>query len=324
MKKKYKYILLAILGGLIIISSLSFGSIFISPQDMISFINGSGELNELQIILSLRIPRLVMTLIVGASLAVSGVLFQAILKNPLADPFTIGVSSGASLGACFGIIFYMSDLFILLGAFVGSICASSFVYLISKLRRFGSSFLILSGIALGFIFWSTVLLLFALSPAQQVHKALLWLMGDLSIARYSMLWKAVPFSLFVVGLSCIYHRHLNIIAFGDEFAHTLGVTQRDIRNLFWIASILASVSVALAGIIGFVGLIIPHIVRVLFGSDHKRIIILSAISGAIFLSLCDTIGRSIASPYEIPIGVITGFFGGIFFLILMMNKGVSE
>ncbi len=318
-----KYIAIFILGIAVIMLSLSFGTTFISPAEMVKAAGGAGN-DAFRILVSLRIPRLVMTLVVGASLAVSGVLFQSILKNPLADPFTIGVSSGASLGACFGIIFSLSNNFILLGAFAGGIAASSLVYLISKLRRFGSSSLILAGISLSFILWAGVLLIFALSPSQQVHKALMWLMGDLSIARYNMLYRAAPLSLLVILSSLIYHRHLNIIAFGDELAHTMGVTTRDIRNIFWLAAILAAISVSLAGIIGFVGLIIPHITRALFGPDHKRLIILSGAIGALFLAACDTLGRTIAPPYEIPIGVITGFIGGIFFLVLMIRKGGRE
>jgi len=198
------------------------------------------------------------------------------------------------------------------------------VYLISKLRRFGSSSLILAGISLSFILWAGVLLIFALSPSQQVHKALLWLMGDLSIARYSMLYRAVPLSALVIIFSLIYHRHLNIIAFGDELSLSMGITAGDIRNIFWLAAVLAAISVSLAGIIGFVGLIIPHITRTLFGPDHKRLIILSSVVGALFLAACDTLGRTIAPPYEIPIGVITGFIGGIFFLVLMIRKGGRE
>ncbi|MCU0821490.1 MAG: iron ABC transporter permease [Spirochaetes bacterium] len=321
--KKLKYTAIILLGISVILLSLSLGTTFISPAEILK-IPGAEYNNEMQILLSLRIPRLVMTLIVGASLAVSGVLFQAILKNPLADPFTIGVSSGASLGACFGIIFLQSNNFILLGAFAGGIGASSLVYIISKLRRFGSSSLILAGISLSFILWAGVLLIFALSPSQQVHKALMWLMGDLSIARYNMLYRAVPLSLLVIIFSMIYHRHLNIIAFGDELAYSMGITARDIRNIFWLAAILAAISVSLAGIIGFVGLIIPHITRTLFGPDHKRLIFLSSVVGALFLAACDTLGRTIAPPYEVPIGVITGFIGGVFFLVLMIRKGGRE
>ena len=321
MSNKTKYIILLLAGVMIIMLSLSMGASFISPMKIIDIVKGRSGTNEIQILLSLRFPRLIMALLIGASLAVSGVIFQAILKNPLADPYMIGVSSGASLGACFGIIFSMGSIFILSGALIGSLSASSFIYIISQRRRFGSSTLILAGISLSFILWATVLLIFAMTPSQQVHKALMWLMGDLTIARYKMMWKAVILSLVIIAFAFTYHRHLNIIAFGDELAQSTGVTQKDVKTLFWLGSLLAALSVSLAGIIGFVGLIIPHIVRNIFGPDHRRLLVFSAITGALFLAFCDMLGRSIAPPYEIPIGVITGFFGGIFFLVLMMKRG---
>jgi iron complex transport system permease protein len=324
MNNKTKYILLFLAGCAIILLSLSLGASFISPVNIIETIKGRSETNEMRVLLSLRYPRLIMALLIGSSLAVSGVIFQSILKNPLADPYMIGVSSGASLGACFGIIFYKSSLFILSGALIGSLGAASFIYIVSRRRRFGSSTLILAGISLSFILWATVLLIFALSPSQQVHKALMWLMGDLTIARYEMMGRAAVLSLVIIGFAFTYHRHLNIIAFGDELAQSMGVAQKDVKNLFWIASLLAALSVSLAGIIGFVGLIIPHITRNIFGPDHGRLLFFSAITGALFLALCDMLGRVIAPPYEIPIGVITGFFGGIFFLVLMMRRGAVQ
>ncbi|MCP4135380.1 MAG: iron ABC transporter permease [bacterium] len=321
MKKRTKYILLIIPVVLIATLSLSLGTTFISPLEIISMLFDDTRLREYQIIMSLRFPRLIMALIIGSSLAVSGVFFQAILKNPLSDPFILGVSSGAAFGACLAIVFSMSSLVITLAAFAGSMSISAFVYFISKRRHFGTTSLVLSGVSLNFIFSSSILLVFSLVRAEQVHKVFFWMMGDLSIARYSMLTGAVPFCLVLILFSYKYHKHLDIIAFGNEFAYTLGITEKDIRNLFWIASILAAVSVSLAGIIGFVGLIIPHIVRSIFGPVHKNLIFLSALVGGLFLAACDTLGRTIAPPYEIPIGVITGFFGGIFFLIMIMRKG---
>jgi len=321
MNKKIKAAILFIAGLCIIVLSLSSGTTFISPMKFFDHLSGAEESNIIQIVLSLRLPRLLMALTVGAALSVSGVIFQAILKNPLSDPFTIGVSSGASLGACFSIIFSLGSLYVAMGSFIGSMAVALSIYLVSKKRRFGSGSLILAGISLSFILSSAVLLIFAISPAQQVHKALLWLMGDLSIARYTMLWQGIPLVIGAILLSLVYHRHLNIIAFGDELASTMGISDRDVKNLFWIASILAAVSVSMAGIIGFVGLTVPHMVRSQFGPDHKRLIIISAIAGAFFLGACDLIGRVIASPFEVPIGVITGFFGGIFFLVLMIGRG---
>ncbi|MFC1670620.1 FecCD family ABC transporter permease [Spirochaetota bacterium] len=321
MKKTYKYIILILSGMAIVVLSLSLGSTFISPSDIFDALMGSGHLNEQKIILSLRIPRLIMAVIVGASLAVSGVIFQSILKNPLASPYTLGIASAANLGACIGIILFAGTVFITLGALAGGVGISFIIYLLSIRKRFSSISLILSGVAFHFMLSSIVLVIFSLSPANQAHKAIMWMMGDLSVAHYTMLWKAAPFCIIVILLSYIYYRHLNVISLGNEFAHTLGVTKRDVQNLFWIASILAAVSVSLAGTIGFVGLIVPHVARNLFGPDHRRLIPLSAVMGSLFLVLCDTVGRSIVPPYELPIGAITGSFGGIFFLIMMIRRG---
>lgn len=324
MRNSHKYIMLSVVAIIIIILSLTMGSTFVSPMQIIKAIYNETSTDDLKIVLLLRMPRILMAIIIGASLAVSGVIFQAILKNPIAEPFLIGVSSGAALGASIAIVLMLSSIYIALGAFTGSVLTAYFVFIISKRKNFGSSSLILSGISLSFVLWSTVLLVFAFSPAKEVHKALLWLMGDLSIARYTMLSKAFPFCIIIIVFSYIYHRHLNIIAFGDEFASSAGISNQNVKNLFWISSLLAAISVALAGVIGFVGLIIPHIVRLLFSSNHKYLLGLSALVGAVFLLFCDLLSRTIALPYEIPIGVITGFFGGFFFLFLMIKGGIKE
>ncbi len=321
MSNSLKFIILLFFAIIVVLIALSIGTSFISPLAIIKSLSGKSSQLEHDIIVSLRIPRIIMALLVGASLSVSGVIFQSILKNPLADPFTIGVSSGAALGASIGIVLHSGSFFITTGSFLGSISAAYFVYLISKYKRFGSAYLILSGISLGFVLWSAVLLIFAIAPAQEVHKAVLWLMGDLSIAKYQLLWRMGGFCIIVILLAYIYYRQLNIISFGKDFAESSGVSKYDIRNLFWIASLLAAISVAVAGVIGFVGLIIPHVIRSLFGSNHKQLLGISAIGGGVFLVICDALSRTIAAPYEIPIGIITGFFGGIFFLILMLNKG---
>jgi iron complex transport system permease protein len=324
MRKSCKIILLILLAVISVLFALSLGRYFISPLSIIDMLINGDETGFLEIIIELRLPRLLMALIIGASLAVSGVVFQAILKNPLAEPFLIGVSSGAALGASFAIVFYLSVFYIALGAFAGSIVSAFFVFMLSKRRNFGSSSLILSGISLSFVMWSTVLLVFAFSPSQEVHKAMLWLMGDLSIGRYQLVYRAFPFCLFLILLSYRYYRELNIISFGESFAESSGVSATDIRKLFWISSILAAMSVALAGVIGFVGLIIPHVVRKIFSANHKSLIWISAFVGAVFLVICDILSRTLAPPYVIPIGIITGFAGGIFFLIMMIRGGVAE
>ncbi len=321
MSLRLKVILFFTLCSALAVLSLCFGSSFISPARVFHALAGDGSSAERAILLSLRVPRLVLALVVGASLSVSGALFQALLKNPLSDPYTIGVSGGAALGATVAILLSLKSILIMAFAFAGGIAVITLVFFLSRRIRLGSTSLILGGIAVSFILSSAVLLIFALARAEQVQRAMYWLMGDFSLARYAILWRAAVFSAAVIIITFFYHRHLDIISFGDAFAKNLGVRERDIVSIFWIASLLSAVSVSLAGMIGFVGLVIPHTVRYIFGPDHRTLLPASALGGGLFLALCDAAGRSIAPPYEIPAGIITGFGGGIFFLVLLLRKG---
>ncbi len=307
-----------------VLLSLSLGSGFISPLALARSLAGERDSFEFIVLTSLRLPRLCMALAVGASLAVSGALFQSLLRNPLADPYTIGVSGGASLGATVAIVASLSAPWIVLAAFSGAVAVVAAVYLLAMRLRLGGTALILGGIALSFILSSGVMLLFSLSRAEQVHRALMWLMGDLGIARYAILLPGALLALVLGAAAWLHARRLDILSFGGAFARGLGVGRADVARIFWLGSMLAALSVALAGVIGFVGLIIPHIVRLVSGPAHRRLLPYSAIAGGAFLALADAIGRALAPPYEIPAGVITGFFGGIFFLALLLAKGRNE
>ncbi len=323
MKQQKLFIPLTIflfISALLIIISLSMGTIFINPIEIISGLAGTGPVPEEYIILKMRFTRIILAMTVGSSLAVSGVMFQSLLRNPLADPFIIGVSSGAALGATAAIVFSMANIFVVIFSFAGGIASITLVYFLSRRLRFGTSSMILAGIALSFIFSAAVLLLYSAAKAEHVHKAIMWLMGDLSIARYSILAEISFASGILILLSMIYYRHLDIISFGHSFSKNLGVTERNTAAVFWIASLLAALSVSLCGVVGFVGLIIPHIIRIFFGPAHIRLIPLSALGGALFLMTADTFARSAVPPYEIPVGIITNFFGGIFFLIFLFRK----
>lgn len=308
-------------GLAILLLALCAGTSFIPPGKVIAIMSGLDQSAERGIVMGLRLPRALMALVIGASLAVSGTLFQALLRNPLSDPYTIGVSAGAAFGSTVAVIAGTSHAWIVLGAFAGGIAATMLVYALARRLRLGSTALILGGISLGFILSSCVLLLFAVSRAEEVHKALLWLMGDLSIARYRLLGRVAVLSLLLLAMSFFYSRHLNILSFGESFAANLGVERGAVNNIFWIASLLSAVSVSLGGVIGFVGLIVPHAMRALVGPDHRALLASSALGGGFFLLLCDTLGRSLAPPFEIPVGIITGIAGGIFFLALLVRKG---
>ena len=313
-------IIFLFLSALLIIISISMGTIFINPIEIISGITRAGQVPEEYIILKMRFTRIILAMTVGASLAVSGVMFQSLLRNPLADPFIIGVSSGAALGATAAIVFSLANIFVVAFSFAGGIISITLVYFLSRRLRFGTSSMILAGIALSFIFSAAVLLLYSAARAEHIHKAIMWLMGDLSIARYSILAETSLAAVILIFLSMTYYRHLDIISFGHAFSKNLGVTERNTAAVFWIASLLAALSVSLCGVVGFVGLIIPHIIRIFFGPAHIRLIPLSALGGALFLMTADTMARSAVPPYEIPVGIITNFFGGIFFLVLLFRK----
>lgn len=317
------YALLAAAGAIVLVLALSSGTTHIAPLDMVRALSGDPGTAEYRILVHLRMPRVLMAIVAGASLSVSGAMFQSLLRNPLSDPYTIGVSGGAALGASAGIVLGAPFALVAVFAFAGSLAAITLVYGLSRMRGLGPGGIILGGISLSFIFSSGVMLIFALARAEMVHKALMWLMGDLSLARYDALNRMGLFALVLLGAAFLLHRHLDVISFGGDFARSLGVAGTDTRTVFWVGGLLAALSVALAGVIGFVGLIVPHAVRALVGPVHRRLLPASAAAGALFLVVCDTIGRTFAMPYEIPVGVITGFLGGIFFLVLLLKRGRS-
>jgi iron complex transport system permease protein len=274
---------------------------------------------EKAIIYKIRIPRVICAFIVGAGLSISGVVLQSVLKNPLAESYTLGISGGASLGIVIGLLrgnIYLIPFF----AFIGSIFSLFLILSISIIKKLSTSSIILAGISLNFIFSSLVLFLISISNYEKFHSTVLFLFGDLS----SFSTKILIYSGIVIFFAFIFlflsGKVYDIISIDEEKAKTLGINVNFEKNLtYFISCLISSLCVSLSGIIGFVGLIIPHIVRGIFGSIHKKVIPVSFIMGGNFLILCDTISRVIIRPVEIPIGVITGFFGGIFFLILLFK-----
>lgn len=321
MKTFLKAFLLLLTIAAVLFVSLSLGTRIISPSEMLEILTGDVKGIDYSILFRIRLPRIFLALVIGSSLAVSGTVFQAVLKNPLADPYIIGVSGGAALGATIGIISTENYYIIALSSFGGSIGVIILIYMFSMRIRLGTTAIILSGIALGFICSAAVLLIFAVSKSEQVHKAVMWLMGDLSMARYNILGMLSIVSLLLISIVIVFHKHLDIISFGERFSWGLGVSQMNIRILFFVAALLPAISVSMAGVIGFVGLIVPHVIRIIFGPRHLGLVPLTAVGGALFLLVSDTIARTIAPPYEIPVGIVTSFFGGIFFLVFMLKRG---
>lgn len=315
MKTKSKILLsLVIVTGCVIILAIAL-SIGSTDVTLLTLFKGSNPVTT-QIIM-LRLLRILMAFVVGAALATSGCVFQALLKNPLAEPYTLGMSGGAALGASIAII--TASHFVSLCAFFGGLATVVIIFFLARSFQFHPTAVILSGLSLSFVLSSSVFLLFAFSKPDTVHKTLMWLWGDLSMAHYQYL---VPYSLSILVLviiMIIFHKHLDILSFGSQFAATHGISIFHVGMLFWIASLATSITVAATGIIGFVGLIVPHAVRTI-KANHAFLLPVSAIAGGTTLVVADTIGRSIIMPYEIPSGIITGFFGGIFFLILLLAR----
>lgn len=318
MKKRYALIIAVIISAGSFLAGISLGTEFINPADALSVLFGSEGTLKSEIILKLRLPRVMAALFVGASLSVCGAVFQSVFRNPLADPFITGVSGGAALGYSLAVIFVFPPFAAVVSAFCGSLLSIVIIYILSRRAGFSGSSFILSGVALSFIFSSSVMLLFSLARSESVHKTIIWMMGDLNSSGDLQM----VVSLLAAGIMIIlwlFHRHLDIIAFGTEFSRSSGVTFFEIRVIVVLASFLAALSVVMGGIIPFVGLMMPHIVRIFSGSVSYSLIPLSALAGGTFLMLCDTMSRTLVVPYEIPVGVITGFAGGAFFLFYVLK-----
>jgi len=275
---------------------------------------------ERDIIWQIRFPRIVLGMLVGAGLACCGAVFQGLLRNPLAEPYTLGVSGGAALGVTIGVTCAVSGIYLPFLAFAGSSVSVFLVYLLAIRKRFSNSALILGGVVLSFLFSSLVFLIFSLSKSEDIHGVILWLMGDLSSTPISLI-KIVPFFIVPsIVLLFVYSRDLNILTLGEEKAFHLGVDSKQAKKiLFLIASCATGACVAASGIIGFVGLMIPHFMRRIVGVNHQALLPASCIAGATLVILCDALARTIVMPLELPVGVITGILGGLFFLIFLLK-----
>ena len=308
--------------------ALTLGSAPVSVGEVAAVLLGrdGGDLAAI-VVLSLRLPRLLLAALAGASLAVAGVAFQALTRNPLADPAILGVAGGAALGAVVGQIVglegtWLATVGLSAAAFAGALVAASAVYLIaSSGGRLPIQTLLLAGLITGLFFSAAITLIISLVDLARLGGILHWLMGSLGAIGYR---PVVVMALgSAVGIGIVYGeaRALNLLALGEESALQLGVeAERVKRTIFVAASLLTAVVVAHTGPIGFVGLIVPHGVRLTFGSDNRLLIPLAAGVGASFLVLADTVARVVVRPAELPVGVITAFCGAPFFVYLLRTR----
>lgn len=310
---------------LILVSILSLALLGFAP-----FIGLSDIVNEAvrqQILFDIRVPRTLFAFVVGSGLALCGMVFQAMFHNPLATPFTLGVASGASFGAAITVLLGFSFSIlgfdaVTLGAFLGALLAISFVYGVSQFRYgFSGETLLLTGVATSLFFSSLILFTQYLGHINDSFRIMRWLMGSLSITGYQQLIQLLPivalFSAIVIWLS----RELNLLMAGDDIAVSRGVAVKRVRYLlFFITSFCVGGIVALCGPIGFVGMMVPHICRLLIGTDHRWLIPSTLMFGGGFLILCDTVARLVIAPAELPVGIITTLLGGPFFLWLLVRS----
>ncbi len=261
---------------------------------------------------------------VGTALGVAGATYQGLFRNPLADPYLIGVAQGAALGAVVGFVLpwtFGGSYLIPILAFLGALAAVSIVYLIARVgRTLPMTTLILAGVAIGSLLISITAYLTMIS-ANKVHGILSWLMGSFSISGWDQLRLISPFLAIGLVVILLYSRQLNVMQLDEEQAQQLGINVERTKIILLVsATLITAVAVCFVGTIGFVGIIVPHMVRIILGPDHRLLLPLSAIAGAILLILADTAGRTLMAPAEIPLGVITALLGAPFFLFLLRRK----
>lgn len=306
-----------------VILSLSVGEMKLEFFDVFSILSQGNDSMEYTILSQIRVPRVLLGIAVGGALSLSGILLQGVYRNPLVEPYTLGISGGASLGVAFAIVFGLHQLigsFVLpLTGFMGAFLIIFLVYTISaRSGRINIQSMLLTGVMVSFIASSSMMLLMATTSSENLHGIVFWIMGSLDEPDMSLIYITLAMAFLSLVASYFFVQPLNALRLGEEKAKHLGInTDTTIKLLFLMASLLAGVCVAVAGVIGFVGLIIPHLMRLLVGSDYRILLVSSFLSGSIFLVLSDVIARTIISPNELPIGVITGIIGGVIFLLMM-------
>ncbi len=302
---------------------LAVGPSGLSPERVLGALCGSGPAADADIVLRVRLPRVVLAALVGASLSVAGVLFQALLRNPLADPFVLGVSGGAALGGIavlgLGASLGLGYAWVPPAAFLGALTTTLLLFGVAGARgRLSSTSLLLTGVVFNAFASAAIVFIASLAGLAEGTSIFLWLIGNLSAARFEV---AGAVALFLaVGLGCAIPlaRGLDLLALGEEPAEQLGVDVPRMKRLLLLATaLMVGAAVAVSGLIGFVGLIIPHLLRLVLGPGHRVLVPAAALGGAAFLVLCDTAARSLLPGRELPVGAVTALAGGPLFLVLL-------
>jgi len=317
MNPRFILLLLILLTPLSLLLALSIGSV---PVELSVLINGSDALGR-SLILELRLPRALSAFVVGGLLALSGALMQVLLRNPLADPYILGISGGAAVGALLSMLLGLGAGWTTGNAFAGSLLSMLLVFSLAHSRGNWSAMrLLLTGIVVAAGWGAVISFILAISPERALHGMLFWLMGDLSHAPPPLQGLII---ISVGLLFCLpFARDLNVLARGELTAAALGVSVQRLRLvLYVVASLLTATAVTIAGSVGFVGLMIPHLLRLLGLSDHRYLLPAAVLAGGCLLVLADTVARSVVAPQQLPVGVITALLGVPVFLYLLHRRG---
>ena len=309
--------LLSLIALLACLFALAIGSVTIAPSELWQVVQGDGSTLHRTLVFELRLPRMLAAFATGGLLAVAGALMQVLLRNPLADPYVLGLSGGAAVGALLAMLTGLSALLISGAAFAGAMLAMVLVFALAHgTGSWTASRLLLTGVVVAAGWGAVITLMLALTPSYKLPGMLYWLMGDVSYARTP--WPAVIVLIVAIMVVLPLARNLNVLARGPMQAAALGVSVRPLEwTIYVLASLLTATAVTTAGSIGFVGLIVPHMLRLLLGNDQRIILPASALAGGTLLVLADTLARTVIAPEQLPVGVITALLGVPTFLYLL-------
>ena len=315
--------------GFSFVFALSIGEMKIGFKEIFKLLINEGTGIDSTIVNNVRLPRILLALSVGGALSLAGVILQGIYRNPLVEPYTLGISGGAALGVALVIVFGLSGMFagyaLPVAGFMGSLLSIFILYFLSsKGGKINVQNMLLIGVMISFIVSSAMMFLMAITSTENLHGIVFWMMGSLDETNMLLINSVLIISFIGLVLAYFFVKPLNALRLGEVKAKHLGInTELALRLLFVLASLLTGMSVAVAGVIGFVGLIIPHIARITVGSDYRILLVTSFLGGGIFLILSDLVARTIIAPNELPIGVITGIIGGTIFIVVLGRRKVK-
>ena len=335
-KRKTLFITLLLIYAILTVVATSLGAATIKPYTVLTgilgkipflgqYINGNVSETDSLIIFMVRMPRIIMASLVGIGLSVVGASFQSLFKNPMADPYVLGISSGAALGAALAIVLNIPSAgaslsVVTISAFIGAVVTTIFVFNIAQVRgKVTTTNLLLAGCAVSFLMSSMISIIMVFNQ-EEVNKIVFWMMGSFNASSWKNICIVAP--IILIGTIGIYffYRDFNLMLTGEDNAKSLGTdTERIKKLIILISSMIIAVSVAFSGIIGFVGFLVPHMIRIIFGPNNKALIPFSAIGGAIFLLFSDTIARTVAAPAELPVGAVTALIGAPYFIYLLIK-----